>query len=360
MRAALQRRRTTMAAFGMVLAVAFAAFGVLATQTPVSAKQHRPMGDSEVFAKVPAPGYPEGIAVEGNRVYVSGPASFGITDPAKVWAYNRKTGALEATYPITISSPAVPFRGLSCIAFGPDGKLYAIEPFVGVIRMSLDHHNTQELYSAFPPPPASGALPNDLAFDKHGNLFVTDSFQGLVYRIPAGGGAPQVWFQDARLLGNPQLPFGVNGIRIDKKDKDVYLNVTVRADFSGAVYRLPLKANPTAADLTEFHVYPATQFGPPAPDGLAFGKSGLLYVALAGSSQISVLRPNGTEATVYSGPAKVPGTANTLPWANPANIAFNDKEGTLLVTNHASLVPYDPNLFAVFDVMVDDKAEPLP
>ncbi len=30
------------------------------------------------------------------------------------------------------------------------------------------------------------------------------------------------------------------------------------------------------------------------------------------------------------------------------------------MTNHASLVPFDPSLFVVFDVFVDDKSSPLP
>jgi len=34
-------------------------------------------------------------------------------------------------------------------AFGPDGMLYVIEPFVGVIRMNLDAGNTQLVYSSF-------------------------------------------------------------------------------------------------------------------------------------------------------------------------------------------------------------------
>ena len=45
-----------------------------------------------------------------------------------------------------------------------------------------------------------------------------------------------------------------------------------------------------------------------------------------------------------------------MPWANPANIAFDKHTGSLLVTNHASLVPFDPSLFCVFNVYVDDKA----
>ena len=336
------------------------AFFVLSA-LPLGAAHNRPIGDSKVIAAVPLPGYPEGVAVKGDRIYVSGPAAFGVTDAAMVWSYDRDSGALVEQFPVTIGNPYVGVHALSCIAFGPGGDLYAIEPFVGIIRMRLNNQNSQEVYSAFPPPPATGgALPNDLAFDKHDNLYVTDTFQGLIYRIPKGGGAPEVWFQDPRLLGNPSAPFGVNGIRIDKKNDYIYFSVTVRGDFSGAIYRLPLVAHPTAAQLEEFHIYPASPYGPPAPDGIAFGKSGKLYVALAGASLISVLGSNGAELTVLNGPASYDGTPNTLQWANPANIAFNDHEDALVVTNHASLVPYDPALFAIFDVYVDDKGDPLP
>ena len=86
-------------------------------------------------------------------------------------------------------------------------------------------------------------------------------------------------------------------------------------------------------------------------------------MALAGTSKISVLRADGTEQTKYSGPAQNPGNPahNPLPWANPANIAFNNKTKSLLVTNHASLTGLpDPSfLFAIFDVYVKDKAEKL-
>jgi hypothetical protein len=74
-----------------------------------------------------------------------------------------------------------------------------------------------------------------------------------------------------------------------------------------------------------------------------------------------LLQPGGAEEARYSGPAANPGgSPDPMPWANPANIAFDNHNRSLLVTNHASLVPYDPNLFVVFDVFVDDKGQPLP
>jgi hypothetical protein len=74
---------------------------------------------------------------------------------------------------------------------------------------------------------------------------------------------------------------------------------------------------------------------------------------------MSVLGMDGAEQARYSGPAQNPANpSNLLQWANPANIAFNDRTGALLVTNHASLTGLpDPSLlFAVFDVYVNDKA----
>ena len=157
------------------------------------------LGDSKVVATVPGAGFPEGIAVRGNRFYVSGPAVIGAPlGSAYVHAYDSRTGTREATFPITISNPAAGISAAACAAFGPDGKLYVIEPFVGVVRMDLDRNNSQSVYAAFTP--SGPSLLNDLAFDDEGNLYVTDSFAATIYRIPAGGGTPTVWFADPRLV----------------------------------------------------------------------------------------------------------------------------------------------------------------
>jgi sugar lactone lactonase YvrE len=311
------------------------------------------LGDSKVVAPVPLPGFPEGIATRGNRFYVSGPAAFGLPlGSAFVHAYDLRTGTLEATYPIRITNSLAGMSAASCAAFGPDGRLYVIEPFIGVIRMNLDTGNTQSVYSAFTP--TGPSLLNDLAFDDDGNLYVTDSFAATIYKVPAGGGAPELWFTDPALAGSPLIPFGVNGIRIDKNNKKVYLSVTVDATLNGVIYRLPLVASPVAGELEVL-----ASLGFTGPDGIAFGKSGKLYVSEALSKTIKVLNPDGSLNAVYAGPALNP-PGSPIPWTNPANIAFNDQEGTLLVTNHASLVLVDPSLFVVFDVFVNDKGSPLP
>jgi sugar lactone lactonase YvrE len=327
------------------------AAAVLAVSLVPALAGAQPLGSSRVVAPTGAASYPEGIATHGNKFYVTGPATFGQPlGSAYVKAFDIRTGAPAGTYPITITNPFAGFSAASCAAVGPDGKLYVIEPTVGVIRMDLNKKNTQSVYAPFIP--TGPSLLNDLAFDGAGNLYVTDSFAATIYRVPAGGGLPTVWFSDPRLSGDANVPFGV----------------TVTAEngtLDGVIYRIPVSDSPAAAQLEEFHRYSFFTPNGPAlagPDGIAFGKSGKLYVALAGTSQISVLRPDGTEEARYSGPAANPGgVLNPLPWANPANIAFDDKNGSLLVTNHASLVPVDPtHLFAVFSVFVNDKGQPLP
>ncbi len=337
----------------MKLRLSFLVAALLALVLTPAPSPAQALGDSKVIAPVPFAGYPEGIATRGNRFYVSGPAAFGQPlGSAFVAAYDLRTGTLEATYPITVTNPFAGMSAASGIAFGPDGKLYVVEPFVGIVRMSVNPTNEQSVYSAFVP--AGPSLLNELAFDDDGNLYVTDSFAATIYRVPAGGGPPAVWFTDPALAGNPMIPFGVNGIRVDDSDNYVYVSVTVDAALDGVIYRLPLVASPVASDLELF-----ASLGFTGPDGIAFGKSGKLYVAEALSSTVKVLNPDGSVDAVYAGPAANPPGA-PVPWANPATIAFHNKERSLLVTNHASLVPFDPDLFVVFDVFVDDKGSPLP
>ena len=315
------------------------------------------LGESRVVAKIPFPGYPEGIVVHGDIIYTSGPAAFGVPGnfvPSKIFGFDKNTGALVKT--ITIQNQPGPLNALSCIAADDNGNLYVADESLGVVKINLDS-GQQSIYAApFYPvyhsaynPPAPLLL-NDLAFDKNGYLYVTDSFQATIWRVPPGGGAPQVWFQSATIDG----PFGPNGIRVNSKSDTIYFDKTFDAQGNGTVYTLPIKDSPQESDLKVFATYTPGA----GPDGVAFDRSGNLYVCLAAYSQISVLSPAGVEIARYSGPAQNPADPGSpLPWANPANIAFDGK-GNILFTNHASLtgLPDPSPLFAVVSVFVNDKA----
>jgi sugar lactone lactonase YvrE len=99
------------------------------------------------------------------------------------------------------------------------------------------------------------------------------------------------------------------------------------------------------------------QYGPgDLPDGVAFGDSGLLYVAIAtpGNSGISMLTPEGEQKARLSNPIDP-----IKPYDSPANVAFKGK-GSILVTNHAFVTGVlDPRAFTVLDVYIGDVASPL-
>lgn len=340
----------------------------LATLSPARAAQ---FGDIETFASVPAtPGFPEGISVDGNRVYVSGPATAGTanTGPSKVFVYDRKTGALDTE--VVVSGENLAFEhALSCNAVDADGRLYVLTaqlfapPFaqLGMLRFTKqDQTYIQDAYSdpfpnlstcVFGLLPVSCALPNDIAFADDGTAYVTDSFQAAIWRVPPGGGAPEVWVQSALLAGGGPFPIGANGIRLDPEREHVYVSVTFSAANPGigAIYRLPLADEPDETEIELFHTYTQGE----APDGFAFGASGDLYVTLAAANEISVLAPDGTEtARIASTPS------DAIPLDAPANIAFDNSSKSLLVTNHASIIP-NPAHFAVLKVFVADTADPL-
>jgi sugar lactone lactonase YvrE len=326
----------------------------------------RPFGDAQVLTQVPAdPGFPEGIAVKGNRVYVAGPATFGTTGkPAsKVFAFDRNTGELLNTYP-TQGENTLLEHANSSIAFDAEGRLYVLNTQLGMYRLVFEeNHNAQQqpygnpfpdlppclpvpvVQPCSPTPNNNPPIPNDLAFDAAGNAYVTDSMQATIWRVPKGGGEPQVWFQDSRLASSY---IGPNGIRINPAGNKVYFSVTTDMQGAAHIYTLPLKANPLASDLKVFHTYGLDE----GPDGIAFGATGRLYVALAlpTKSGISILTSTGAEETQLLNPNPL----GLEPYDSPANIAFSSA-GTIVVTNHAfvSGVLF-PEKFRVLDVFVDD------
>lgn len=322
-------------------------------------------GDVRVLATVPAsPGSPEGVAVLGDRVYVSGPAKTGtiLGGPSKVLAFARDTGALLQTYP-TVGENDLAEHANSCIAFDGNDDLFVLNSQLGMYRLDVTSGAQAPYSTPFPDLPACSVLvrtscsptpldlpplPNDLAFDANGDAYVTDSMQATIWRVPAGGGAPQIWFQDAR-FASPYI--GVNGVRVGPAGDELFITVTTDLLARGFVYRLPLVPAPKAADLKVFHAFAPGD----APDGIAFGATGKLYVTLAlpTSSGLVVLRTDGSEEARLSNALLSP----TVPYDSPANLAF-DGSGAAFVTNHAFATNL-PSHFTVLRVFLGDAGLPL-
>lgn len=365
----------------------------------------RPFGDVKVLAQVPYPGYPEGIAVEDGKVYVAvavAPYSSkgqdvhfpNPTEQSMLFEFDKCTGALLRQFEVNKDQLPINPRAVSHVTFDGRGRAYVPEFQDGIFRLYLDNQNSQELYATrvpdLPACPGGVVVPdvacsptltderpimNEMAFDARGNLYLSDSNQATIWRIPPRGPLPrqaEIYFRSSRF--DAEGGFGPNGLRVSPDGKKLYIaisddGVTPRGARAG-VYTLPLKNNPknlTDADLKLFHLYAAQDL----PDGIGFGKSGLLYVVLLNPASpppggfvvpagfrlpvgpffgggVSILRRDGTEKTRI--------TDQTM-FDSPACAAFNGK-GSLVVTNHAFLTGNRLKM-QVLDVFVNDTESPL-
>jgi sugar lactone lactonase YvrE len=327
--------------------------------SPAVASSH--VGAVSVFASAPAPGHPFGIAVGDNRVYVSTSAGDFFaghqnSDNERVFTYDE-AGNLDNT--VTIDTANNSDMGLFGLALDgnpkPTHKLYVADMNGRILRVDLSQHPAApEVFSQVPV--ATGlagdwmkAMWNDLVFDKSGNLYVPDD-KPRIWRVTPDGTA-SIWFTDPRLTGYFGFAGGPLGGRIDPTGKWLYFSITVSADpaLAALIYRVRLVEHPTAADLELVHTFPfdPTAAAPPQATGLAFAKSGNLYVSLLGPNQVAILDPAGDEIGRISDPR----------FNSPWGLAFLGN--SLLVTNGDLEPATNPDAWKIFRVDVGETGLPL-
>ena len=317
-------------------------------------------GDVSVFASAPAPGHPFGIAVGDDRVYVSTSAGDFFaghqnSDDERVFTYDE-AGALVGTTVIdTAENSDMGLFGLA-LDGNPTAthKLYVADMNGRILRVDPGKHPAApEVFSQVPANTGLAgdwmkAMWNDLVFDKSGNLYVPDD-KPRIWRVSPDGTA-SIWFTDTRLTGFFGFAGGPLGGRIDPSGQWLYFSITVAADvpLTAAVWRVRLVDHPTASDLELVHRFPFDPSqAPPQATGLAFAKSGNLYVSLLGPNQVAVLDPAGTEINRISDPR----------FNSPWGLAFVGK--SLLVTNGDLEPATNPDAWKIFKVYVGETGLPL-
>ena len=198
-------------------------------------------------------------------------------------------------------------------------------------------------------------LPNGLAFDDRGTLYVTESFsmsatgygEGGIWRIPPNGAA-EVWLRHPLLtgiglFGNP--PMGANGIAyyhgdlfVTNTDKKLVLRIPVEKDGSAGEVEV-------WKQLEEVPESPlaGTPF-PIMPDGLALDVHGNLYLTILTRNAVVRLMADTREQqsiAVLGSPGPVPSAL----FDTPASLAFGTGAGeqqNLFVTNLGWMVRFIP------------------
>ncbi len=258
--------------------------------------------------------FPEGPALspDGQYLYcvnVQGP------DISRV---DLKTGELKKDW-VVLPTPG---RGNGA-TIGPDGNLYVadvgrkcidrIDIKTGVVSTYIDKSDT------------GGPLlgPNDLCFDRRGNLYFTDPDGSSVNR-PIG--AAYMVVADVKTVnkigGGLAYP---NGIVVTPDGDKIYVNESPKSDIT-EYEPLEYIAAPTNG-LQAFSSRLFTHIdGAGGPDGMRMDKFGYIYAAMYGGGRIVKINPKGSAEKVYpidAGP-------------NTTNLCFSKDGKSLYVTETKS------------------------
>jgi sugar lactone lactonase YvrE len=242
----------------------------------------------------------------------------------------------------TIPLPAGAFPGVIGLAIDAPGNVYAAvstgdAATTGVYTIARDGS-----FSRLPGTEAI-AFPNGVTLDKRGNLYVTDTTAGAVWRVPARGGSAEIWFQSPLLEGDESFgfgfPIGANGIAYRH-------NAVVVGNSEGArLLHIPIEPDGTAGGGTVLAEGPALS----GADGIAFDVHGNVWVAVIVQSTIVRVSPNGDVETIAT-------AADGLDFVS--SVAFG-KKGDLWGVNFAIGPPGGPGPALLrFDAGV--KGQPVP
>jgi sugar lactone lactonase YvrE len=331
--------------------------------------------DVELFARVPDPGSPEGIAIDSDRrVYVGtspkegGP--LGARRRSKVFVYDRR-GELRREFLIRGQDLEEPFYGLLGMAFDGRDRLYAADAAPPRIVRLNPRTGVQRTYTRFRDVPPCDAVarsdncsettidmasfPDYPVFAPDGTMYVTDLNQALIWRVPPGGGRPKVWFTEA---GFESL-FGPNGIQFLADGRTLLFALSTEGNPAAiphrpsGLYRLRVRRDGTPGQPRLFWRAGIAD----VPDGFAIARSGNVYVALAGTTgnAVAVISPDGEE-TARAPASELENQQMEVPFDQPASAAFLGKR--VLVTNHA-LFSRNPDHYAVLDVFAGERGLPL-
>lgn len=232
--------------------------------------------------------------------------------------------------------------GLAGLAVDAPGSLYVAaitfsQATQGVYKVSRD--------GSFTRLPGTGAIgfANGVTLDKRGNVYVTDTARGAVWRVPADGGTAHVWFESPLIQGTGAFqfgfPLGANGIAYRQ-------NEVVVGNTEGArLVRIAIEPDGSAGSVSVLAESPALL----GVDGIAFDVHGNVWAAVIAQSTIVRVSPSGVVTTVAT-------AADGLDWAS--SIAFG-KNGDLWAVNYAIGPPGGPGP-ALLRLAVEVKGQPVP
>jgi sugar lactone lactonase YvrE len=230
---------------------------------------------------------PEGITVgpDGN-VYVS---TFGFPEPpalggpGQVIVFDSRGNLLRQ---LVVAGATPHLLGLAfhptthallVLDFG-GGKVLKVNPFTGAASVFADIGTA---CGSFPVCATDPGL-NALTFDHSGNVYISDSFNGIVWRTNSTGASIAPWVQDPLLTTAGKPPFGANGVAFNNAGTAMFVANTG----DDSIVKIPVSGgSPGTPGVFAYSINGA--------DGLIIDQSDNIWVAANQADEIVVVDPTG-------------------------------------------------------------------
>jgi sugar lactone lactonase YvrE len=279
-------------------------------------------GEVETFAVLPAGSSgPEGLEVDSSgQVYVT---TFGFTSageapgPGQLFVFNA---AGELLRQVAIAGSSAHLLGLR---FHPTTRALLVIDFGGTKVLEVDPiTGASQVFMTLPPlpHPLLGAGLNDITFDRAGNVYVSDSFQGVVWKTGQSGGVANVWVDDELLRTRGVPPFGANGLRFNNEETALFVTNTG----NNTIVKVPVAGGSPGTPAVFVN-------GVHGADGLLIDGNNNLWIAANQADEIVVVDPTGRAIAKLGDFDGVSRSGMPIHLLFPASIRFSGRH--LLVTN---------------------------
>src|SRR5580692_11295460 len=214
-------------------------------------------------------------------------------------------------------NPTLPFeKSLIVLDFGA-GNVLQVNPLTGASHVMAG------------PIPNSGL--NALTFDSAGNAYVSDSFNGVIWKVPPTGGYSQ-WSAGPLLGPGTGLtpPFGANGVEFSNDHKTLYIADTAFHQ----IIQIPVNADGTAGTPSILIT------GINAPDGIAIDSKDNIWICSNQEDEIVVIDKTGKVIAKLGDFRGIDQNGIAQGLLFPASLAFSKDGQTLYVSNLTLYLPY--------------------
>lgn len=328
--------------------------------------------DTQLLARIPTPGYPalgyvhpDGHIYEGTYVNTNAPAS-----PSRILEYTG-TGELLRSFTVPgqqlggeqgVQVTTSDARGNLVVLDKTPARALKLDRRTGVFSQYATFADLKPCAPTQTGPDCSPTMndgppiPNYGAWGPDGSLYVTDYGQGVIWRVPPGGGAATVWLSDRRLDGGD---FGTTGLLLGPDGHTLYVAQGSNSGLGGSLnvaagglYKVAITPGGAPGSLVQIW---ESQPGD-VPDGFAIAASGRIYVPLVGlPAQIAVLAPDGHELERFPKQSGSGDNGSPVPFDSPSSARFLGTR--LIVANQSALAGTAANQ-ALLDVEVGEPGLP--